>query len=174
MSVICKVSINSVANFGENKLVKTSCIAENEVMAAYNPEAEDKLFTKYSPSGTADFVVPSGFALDAAPAGMAQTKLYLMFVKEESPALAKALAYAKVYVRSITDFGGTSKVFEITTDYSKGEKRDWRQIHQFNHRITIDNPGASDQFNAGDKGWWVGIYSAEALTMAEVIQDAHA
>ncbi len=175
MSVICKVSISEIRPFGEQKLVKTTCVSDNEIMAAYNPSEEDKLFTKYSPSGSADFTVPVTIPI---PQNLAypQPKLYLMFVQSEvRPEFSNSLCFAKIKVNSSTDFGGQSKQFDIGTFYqskSKDEKSH-KWIEQFNHRIMIDNPAAADQFIPGDQSWWIGIYDADKFTMSEVISDAH-
>lgn len=176
MSVICKVSISEIRQFGEQKLVKTTCVADNEVMAAYNPSEEDKLFSKYSPSGSADFTVPVNIPI---PENLAypSPKLYLMFVQNEvRPEFSNSLCFAKIKVNSSTDFGGQSKQFDIGTFYQSKPKDEtsWKWIEQFNHRIMIDNPAAAEQFKPGDAGWWIGIYNADKFKMEEVIADAHA
>lgn len=172
MSVICKVYITDVRQFGEEKLVKTNCVAENEVMAAYNPDHEDKLFSQYSPSGLADFTVPQCIPLPDAPGQ--QNKLYLVFVRQTpAPKFAKAIAYAPITIRSFTNFGGTSNQFDMGTPYAP-VSADYRCLKQFGHRIMIDNPGASDQFVPQQTDWWVGIYDAAKYTMTETLADAHA
>lgn len=176
MSVICKVYINVIKPLGTQHLVLTNCIAENEVMAAYNPDAEDMLFSKYSPSGSAEFVVSDATAMQMPRSlGTCQDKLYLMFVRQnDPPAFAKALCFAPLMIQSSTDFGGTSKQFDMRCPYGKKTRPDYRLVDQFAHRIMIDNPGASDQFAPGQQDWWVGVYDAGKLTMAEVVADAHA
>ena len=82
MSVICKVTVSEVRDFGGAHLIKTQCVAENEVMAHYNPDAEDKLFSQYSPSGSADFVVPANVAIPQTKVWGAD-KLYLMFIEND-------------------------------------------------------------------------------------------
>lgn len=179
MTVICKVTVDEVRSFGEEKLVKTNCVAENEVMAMYNKDDEDKLFTQASPSGSADFVVSSYLPVPES-AGWPHPKLYLVFLKaEEKPEFKNALFFAPVMVKSITDYGGTSKQVDITTYYGHGapaeeafkDRVDYAR--RFNHRIMIDNPGAFDQFKPGERGWWVAGYECEKHTMHEALADAH-
>lgn len=179
MSVICKVCIDEVRSFGEEKLIKTTCVADNEVMAMYNKDDEDKLFTQASPSGSADFVVSSD--LPTPNQTYPKPRLYLVFLKaEEKPEFANAFAFAPVKVHSITDYGGTSKQVDIATYWGTQAKADEQfrnhpgYAKKFNHRIMIDNPGAFDQFKAGDPGWWVGVYDCEKHTMHEALADAHA
>ena len=47
-------------------------------------------------------------------------------------------------------------------------------IQNVNFKIMIDNPRASDQFKAGESGWWLTVYKATSVTMHEAIAMAHA
>lgn len=176
MSVICKVYVSSIKPVGSTSLVFTNCVAENEVMAAYSPDHEDKLFSQYSPSGSAEFVVPDWMALQLPQGlGLYQDKLYLMFVQSDTaPKFSKALGYSPMQVRSMTDYGGTSKQFDMCTVWGTKAGDDARMLTQFAHRIMIDNPKASKQFVPGAKDWWVGIYDASKHTFDDVVSDAHA
>lgn len=182
MTVICKVSVRDVRSFGTEILVKSDCIAENEVMAMYNLDDEDKLFTKASPSGSADFVVDKVIEQDLPrSADRWQRKMYLVFVKQDDkPTFETAIAFAPVRVESMTDFGGTSKQVEISTFYGNNAPgaahlaSNPRFMKKFSHRIMIDNPGAFNQLSPGSAVWWVGIYDATRWTMAEALADAHA
>lgn len=182
MSVICKVYVSEVRPFGEEKLIKTSCVADNEVMAMYNKDDEDKLFTTASPNGSADMVVSSH--LPVRDPSYPYDKWYLMFVKSEGWEVpftpCKVLAFAPVKVHSITDYGGTSKQVDISTYLGIGNTVDSEFVSQlgymkrFHHRIMIDNPAAFEQFKAGEQGWWVGVYPCDQFTMHEAVEDAHA
>jgi len=177
MSVICKVYITTRKPIADGKeLITCNCVAENEVMAAYNPDAEDKLFSRYSPSGSAEFVLDQSSATQLPQGlGLYQDKLYLMFIQSgERPTLNKAIATASLQVRSCTDFGGTSKQFDLVANYvDRDRPLVWPQIAQFMHRIMIDNPRAAEQFKPGDKDWWVGVYDASKHSMNEVVELAH-
>lgn len=175
MSVICKVSISEIRDFGKDRLVRTQCVAENEVMAAYNPDEEDKLFSQYSPSGSADFIIDQSINIPQVLVAHSE-KLYLMFVQQDNaPTFSDAICYARLSVRSATDFGGTSKQFDLSTFYNSKPQQntDSKWLSQFSHRIMIDNPLAANQFKPSENNWWVGIYDASKHTMHEVIADAH-
>jgi hypothetical protein len=175
VSVICKVYISAVRPLGNNaRLVLTQCVADSEVMANYNPDAEDKLFSRASPSGSAELVVTDQHAIPQG-LGLHQDKLYLVFTRAaERPATAGAIALCSIYVASRSSFGGTSDQFQFRANYiDRSVKLEWPMISQFAHQIMIDNPGASDQLEPGQRDWWVAIYDCATTTMAEALEDAH-
>src|SRR6185369_7548856 len=63
MSVIAKLTVRSIVEFGTGTFVELGCIADNEMMAAYATSNEDKLFSKYSPWGEIKLHQRGGWAV---------------------------------------------------------------------------------------------------------------
>lgn len=178
MSVIAKFATREVVQFGTGSLISLSCWCENDLMAAYATDEQDKLFTKYSPWGEmrintfennplfhahSDYNQASAFyvvLLSAAEAGE--------IGDTEARAFAGATIFAKVRCKSLTDFGGGTKNVEFTLT----EKQPHRGVDGFNWKMAVDNPGASDQFKPGEL-YFMAFYDATKFTSREAIRAAH-
>ena len=169
MSVIAKLYAQGTTPMGSNTLLSLSCVCENALMASYTPSNEDILFSKYSPSGEARLILAGG---DYGV--LAGDQFYFIFSKSsEQPNLDGAFGSSRINVQSITDFGGTSKQVQLVSENRSAPEANW-SIQNVNFRIMIDNPGASDQFKAGEGGWWLTVYRADKVTMDQAIALAHA
>ena len=172
MSVIAKLYVQGTTPMGSNTLLALSCVCENELMAGHTPSNEDILFSKYSPSGEARLILAGAGAGDY---GVLQgDQFYFIFQKSaEQPNLDGAFGASRMNVQSITDFGGTSKQVQLVSENRTAPDPSWT-IQNVNFKIMIDNPRASDQFKAGESGWWLTVYKATSVTMHEAIAMAHA
>lgn len=169
MSVIAKMNVLSSRAFGEGNLLELQCVCENDMMAAYAGSEEDRLFTKYSPSGDARVTVP--------PQNrdlMVQDKVFVVAAREaEQASFSGAVILVPARCVSLTDFGSESRQVEFALGW---RKPDWEDRHAlaFNWRMMVDNPGASNQFVPGTDDWWIGIYPAGRFNRDEAIAAAHA
>jgi hypothetical protein len=188
MSVIAKLQVRGVTDFGMGKLIELSCVCENDLMAAYAKAEEDRLFTKYSPWGEMKVSQPEGWALTpfAWTAGdplAPPPSFYVMALHADehdhvegqiawhTPDVnfpgCSAWAYGTCY--SVTDFGGTRHV-EFRAN--SGGKITGRAIERLNWKMSVDNPGASNQFKPGD-GYYFVLYDASKFDMHQAIRAAH-
>ena len=170
MSVIAKLYAQGTTPMGSNMLLALTCVCENELMAGKTPSNEDILFSQYSPSGEARLILAGG----GEHGVLAGDQFYFIFQKSaEQPNLDGAFGASRMNVQSITDFGGTSKQVQLVSENRTAPDPSWT-IQNVNFKIMIDNPRASDQFKAGESGWWLTVYKATSVTMHEVIAMAHA
>lgn len=116
MSVIAKMNISQVSEFGHAKLIEMTCVCTNDLMAAYAESEEDKLFTKYSPWGEIKLHQPNGYCI-----GDSQDQVYVMILRDhevDDKSFPKSLAFSKARIVSLTDFGDNSaKKVEIASGY---------------------------------------------------------
>ena len=172
MTVIAKMNVASEPrDYGQNQLVELSCVCDNELMVIHTPENENHTFCQASPSGDARITLSKNVELRSSE------ELYLIFEKStDTPIFEDAIAVVDARCASITDYGGVSRRVEIaaTYRYHKDAKKHPRQVEQFNLRMMIDNPLASIQFEAGQEGYWIGIYRASEMTMREALTKARA
>ncbi len=176
MSVIAKMSVFNVRDFGTNQLVELNTVCADELMPGCNENAkqnENFTFQMASPSGDAKLTLDKDIKFRTGE------ELYLIFHHtKEVPAFHDALAVVEARCAAITTYGGTSKKVEVAGaaqyDYD-GRKYTFKhekQIQHFNMYITIDNPEASIQFEAGQGDYWIGIYRASELSMTKALARA--
>lgn len=181
MSVIAKLIVRQVHNFGTGKLTELSCVAPNDMMAAYAETEENRLFTKYSPSGEMKLHHPAGLEVAAKDAAV-----YVMMLRPdevegvEDAVLAGervfpgAVAVCKARVVSLTDFGDNSaKVVEICNSYDSKKTSSALGVDNFNWKMAVDNPPATAQFKPGQDGYWVAFYPEARFDRDAAIRAAH-
>lgn len=159
MSVIAKMNVVDVREFGDANLVKLSCVYENDGL---NGEGyEDRRFTKATPWGEGDLSTPHAkFEKNQ--------QLYLVFAKaDDFNDLYKALntCLASMFVRCnfVEPWPGTKHI-----EFVKDRKRepDTSPKASLNLRLAIDNEAASSQFEAGQT-YYLAIYDAANTTLHE-------
>ena len=170
MSIIAKMIIRNVVEFGSGNLIEMSCICDNDLMVAYATSHEDKLFTKYSPWGEVKLHQPSGYQL-----GQTGDTFYLLITKADEvldKTFPKAYAYTPLRVVSITDFGDNqAKKLEMNDGYNNGEKS--KSVSSFNWKMSVDNPLATDQLKPSQESdYFLAIYPA-CFGRDKVISLAH-
>lgn len=168
MSMIAKLSVRAARDFGSGVLVELGCVCENDLMAAYAPSDEDKLFTRYSPWGEARINLKQG-----APVPMEGDTYYAILLRPDEVVPGRinhpeATMLVDVSIAGITDRGeGVAKNVDFISmpvqdagddDVSK------RVASAFSWRMSIDNPGATDQLKAGEKGYLLGFYPVSKFT----------
>lgn len=169
MSVIAKMQLNGVLDFGSGSVSKLSCVCENDLMAAYAKADEDKLFTRYSPWGE----MKLGHSLRSFPDGQ---KFYVIVLKSQKRPAFKGAAYVHpAMVQSVTDYGSSKQVKlfrQATGDYATSGI-DEPTIGELDWRMTIDNPPAVDFFKPGQSGYWIAFYPDDKFSQTEALVDAH-
>jgi hypothetical protein len=170
MSVIAKVSIRNIHNYGSGSLVELGCVCENDLMAAYAGSEEDKLFTKYSPWGEIKAHIPSGWVM-----GEVGQAFYVMIGNDLPKDVDLSFGdnirfWSQAKVQSITDFGDNqAKRLEIIdTGNQRGPA-----LTSFNWKMSVDNPGATDQLQPGSNDYWVAFYPADRFTRDTAIAAFH-
>lgn len=178
MSVIAKFATREIAHFGTGQLVSLSCWCENDLMAAYATDEQDKLFTKYSPWGEMRINTFENHPLFKAHSDYNQASaFYVVLLSEaeageidanETQAFPGAEFFCRVRCYSVLDLGADSKnvEFKIT------EKQPHRGVDGFNWKMAVDNPGASDQFHPR-ADYFAAFYDATKFTSREAIRAAH-
>lgn len=175
MSVIAKMQVRARTEFGNGSLLELGCLCDNDLMAAYAESDEDKLFTKYSPWGEMKLHQPAGYDLTN---GVEDRRFYVMIlanseVSDEGLAFEGAVAVCRLHVVSVTDFGDNmAKRVEMIEKRSM-EKAE-RGIAKFNWKMSIDNPGATNQLRPGVDSYWMALYPADKFDRNGVIAAAHA
>lgn len=164
MSVIAKMNVSAVRDFGSGSLIELSCVCSNDLMAAYAESEEDKLFTKYSPWGDARVHLVAGAKLP-----MHGDQFYVMVLSpdEAGEEPHPKAAYTSTVALSLTDRGeGQAK--QVVFSGGKGGV-----VTALHWSMSVDNPGATDQFIPGLPGYSVGFYPAIAFDRDEAIAAAH-
>lgn len=186
MSVIAKLLVRGITDFGTGKLIELGCIADNDLMAEYATTEEDKLFTRYSPWGEMKLHQPEGWTLGNGKVGdefTAPPAFYVMALQadehEHVPAKTESWlpdanfpgssGWVYGYCYSILDLGGTRHV-EFRGNSSGTIKG--RAIEKLNWKMAVDNPGASNQFKPGTQ-YWIVLYAAEKFDRDQTIAAAH-
>jgi hypothetical protein len=184
MAVIAKMNVNDVKEFpeGVHKFF-LSTVCENGLMAHYNPENEDAVFTKYSPCGQCEITV--GPELEKPEKG---SQVYVMFHEAHGTPSFEGACFAKLArVGYVTDYGQSKQVALGTAAplWSQEENRlielpvdlipENRAVggRDFELKLTIDNPHASVQF-VPQGLYLISFYDASKLTMDEVLRLARA
>lgn len=169
MSVIAKLSLNAIRDFGAGALYELSCVCQDDLMAEYAGSEEDKLFTRFSPWGEARIHLRSGAQF---PQAHLQDAFYAMMVpkaegREGHPDGAWLSSPARI--ASMTDFGGSSRQVEICNSHDVPVGN---AIANFNWRMSVDNPAASDQLVPGSDGWTFSLWNAGDFTRDAAIAAA--
>lgn len=175
MSVIAKLYVQTARNYGAGSLSQLHCVAENDMMAAYADSEEDRLFTRYSPSGDVKLHHDSGWA----PFDQDGEKFYFLILNAEEAGNRQfpgAVAYRALQVFSLTDFGHDAKRLEMR-EHAAPTSTDFRErrIGKFSWQMTIDNPGLMDSgfLEPGRSDYWLVIYPAGEFTRDKAIAAAH-
>jgi hypothetical protein len=161
MSVIAKMNVGSVREFGASSLIKLSCIYEHDGL---NGEGyEDRRFTKATPWGEGDLTTPHNCFHEAPPT----QSLYLLFVaKPKDPSFdadpmgGGALLMMPVMVKRFIEWGASRQV-EIVLD----REAEHEPNSALNLRLAIDNPGAHEQFAEGQR-FQLLVYDAGDVSLA--------
>lgn len=171
MSVIAKMYVAAIRDFGDGRLVDLSCVAENDMMAAYAGSEEDRLFTKYSPWGEARMTVPLGMLANVVE----NDKFFVIASRDaEKTSFDGAVVLVEARCSSLTDNGTESKRVEFMNRYRSNSEPLLEGVAKaFNWRMSVDNPGASNQFVPGTEDWTIGLYPAAAFNRDEAIAAAH-
>jgi hypothetical protein len=195
MSVIAKLSVQNRIDFSTGSLVELSCVASNEVMAAYAGSEEDRLFSRYSPSGSIRLHQAAGWAMfpepQAAYVERDPTKpwsppmFYVMLIGlDESgaqPSFGDQIAYTQVECHSVSKYAYDGVRVELRDvrgwrDPEKLDKAHWRDrggvIEKLSWTMHVDNPPAEGQFVAGRK-YWVAFYPVGEFDRDQAIAAAH-
>lgn len=177
MSVIAKLTVNSVSDFGSGSLVELSCVCNNDLMTEYAGSHEDKLFTRYSPWGEARLHLSKDSKLP-----IKGDQFYFMLLTPQESDITKttdagpihksALYSTAISVSGLTDRGeGVAKQVEFTAFNPKAPLPD--QITNLNWKMSVDNPAATNQFKPAISGYTLGVYPASAFDRDQAIHAAH-
>lgn len=170
MSVIAKMIVRNVSDFGSARLVEMSCICDNDLMTTYAESHEDKLFTKYSPWGEIKLHQPAGWQI-----GEPNQAFYVMILHADevsNKSFPGAYAYSSLAVASITDFGDEqAKRLEMTEN--QWNKDDRKGVDGFNWKMSVDNPAVFAQLKAGKRDYFVAFYPASSFDRDASIKAAH-
>lgn len=193
MSVIAKLTPRAVAEFGTGTFVELGCIADNDLMAAYNPSQEDKLFSRYSPWGEIRLHQRAAWAVFAmndqhveAPGRYKAFYAVMVPIGEGSAKPARAAAAIKINCYSKTKFAGDGSRVELR------EVHDWRKeieaiessdsrygpngrfavIEKLSWKMHVDNPPAEAKFVPG-QNYWLAFYDADEFDMTGAWNAAH-
>lgn len=161
MSVIAKMNVSSVREFGAASLIRLGCVYEHDGL---NGEGyEDRRFTKATPWGEGDLTTPHNCFRESAPT----QSLYLLFVAKPAdpnfdadPMGGGALVVMPVLVKRFIEWGASRQV-EIVLD----RETEHEPGSAVNLRLAIDNPSAHGQFAEG-KRFWLLVYDAAEVSLA--------
>lgn len=164
MSVIAKMNVADVREFGETNLIKLSCVYENDGL---NGEGwEDRRFTKATPWGEGDLSTPH-IKFEKGQ------QLYLVFAKaglggESYRPLSGCLASMFVRCNFVEPWPGTKHI-EFVKD--RKHEPDVNPKASLNLRLAIDNEAASSQFEAGQT-YYLSVYDAANTTLRDAAAGA--
>lgn len=190
MSVIAKLMVRAQSEFGTGRLIELSCVCDNDLMAAYATSEEDKLFTRYSPSGDMRLHQPSSYVLsgEVEPADQdpnfpkPPAAFYVMVLAEDEHELVEdpranswedknfpgAAAWRLAGCHSLSQYGGdTARV-----EFRAGGQGHGRGVDALNWKMSVDNPAASSQFKPGAR-YFIVLYDAARHTRDTAIAAAH-
>jgi hypothetical protein len=186
MSVIGKMNLESEQEFNnrydKGYRITLRVVCENQFMAHYHPENENVVFTKYSPSGSAELHMDKPINLPKKTVEHdgrtweVPGELYMVYLRQkERPQIDNALFFSPLKCYSRTEYGTDLVTVELQSPYlSQSDKVEEKQPCRISIKLGIDNPGASNQFEPGTDGWWVIAYSATELSTTEALALAHA
>lgn len=188
MSVIGKMNVQEQKTFNNSQYdcghrVSLGVVCENQFMAHYHPENENVVFTRYSPSGTAELhfdneiTIPKRIVEHSGKTWEVNGELYLIYLRqEEKPNVDKAVFWSPLKCYSRTEYGTDLKTIELSGSkyFSYNEKTEAEnQPRRISIKLGIDNPGAADQFEPGQTDWWVIAYSSNEMSANEALSLAH-
>lgn len=176
MSVIAKLSIRQIKPFGMGQAVELGCVCANDLMTAYAESEEDKLFTKYSPWGEMTINQPGGFVL-----GKVGDVFYAMVIREGEPMpedqgrfgggkFPGSVAHASAACRSMLDMGDNQAKTVEFVDHLKDQANG---IDRLAWKMSVDNPGATNQFKPGATDYWIALYPEASFDRDQAIAAAH-
>jgi hypothetical protein len=195
MSIIAKLSVNSRADFSTGSFVQLSCVASNEVMAAYAGSEEDRLFSRYSPSGEIRLHQAAGWAVFENPQAAYVERdptqpwvppmFYVMLLSldevGEQPSFGANTTYTQVECYGVSKYAYDGVRVELRDvrgwrDPEKLDKAHWRDrggvIEKLSWTMHVDNPAAEGQFVSGRK-YWVAFYPVSEFDRDAAIRAAH-
>jgi hypothetical protein len=181
MSVVAKVNVNGLRSFGAVTVAQIGCVCDDRLMTIRDPAttpgkvSENQTFNTASPWGDGLLTIKGPVPLHE------REELYLIFQRGDGRIRAGAIVGFPIRCASITDFGGTSKQVEWTNSQRlaglDGEPlADSAHVdgyNAFNLKMSIDNPAASMQFDAGSDDGWLYIYRASEYSLQEALDLAH-
>lgn len=165
MSVIAKMDVSAVREFGNGTLIDLNCVYENNGL---NSEAwEDRRFTRATPWGEGRLTTPHAMHFQKGK------QFYLVFVKANSieevyrprPECSLAM-FTKV--QKCEPWPGTTAL-EIVKDKSVDDHV--TSSTSLNLRLSIDNPAAAEQFTDG-ACFYLCFYPADQVTLHEAAEGA--
>lgn len=191
MSVIAKLSVREFKNFGTGSFIALGCVASNEVMAAYAGSEEDKLFSRYSPSGDvrlhqsggwAVFTDPQADYVERDPAKPWQPPMfYAMLISLDEtpePKFGERVSYTQVECFGVSKYAYDGSRVELRDVRGwrvepAGGFHDWGSvIEKLSWTMHVDNPPAERQFAPGRK-YWVAFYPTDQYDRDQAIAKAH-
>ena len=193
MSVIAKLSVQTRADYGTGSYIALNCVASNEVMAAYAGSEEDKLFSRYSPSGEIKINQAAGWSVFPDPRPDEHVTydpnkpwqppmFYVMLIgldEVAEPNFGDMITYCQVECYSVSKYaydGSRVELRDVPGWAGSEIKRDYRDrscvIDRLSWKMHVDNPAAEAQFVAGRK-YWVAFYPVEKFDRDAAIAAAH-
>lgn len=178
MSVIAKFAVRGVSHFGTGQAVDLSCWCENDLMAAYATDEQDKLFTKYSPWGEMRVNTLEHFPLGKAGDEFGPASaFYVMCLSAdeageiadaETRAFPGATTFLKAECKSLLHLAGDERVVE----FRLSGKQPHRGVEGFAWKMAVNNPGATDQMKPGGV-YWIAFYDTDRFDRNAAIRAAH-
>lgn len=175
MTVIAKVTVQEIRQFGEIRSAHINCVCDDRLFTINTPVpgrvSENQTFNRASPWGTGQIALKGDAHLNE------RDELYLVFSRSaEGRLVERAIAGGPIRCVAITEFGGTSRHCEwSSSDRLKkyGQRGEviagGTDLDRFNLKMQIDNPHASLQFEAGSDDGWLHIFRADGVTVGEAV-----
>lgn len=185
MSIIAKLMVRSVVNFGTGSFVEMSCIADNDLMAAYATKNEDKLFCRYSPWGEIRLNQRSNWAVFVKDEQHVEPPGYKAFyavmvptdqVSDETFEGASAFVKINCYCKAGYAQDGSRVELREIYGWSKSAADDYSSrrnvIEKLSWKMHVDNPPAEAQFVPGTD-YWLAFYDADKFDMNAALIATH-
>lgn len=170
MAVIAKMSVNASRLFADASIMLSlGCVYDTGLAGGEN---EDVRFTKASPSGAGQVTVGKHIVLsDDKPT------FYLLFHPHADDINFDNCDFALIARCAVIEEYGHSRKAKwghwSSSDPRLPEAKRAAERPEFTLDMTIDNPAASIQFEAG-RSYWVSFYDASRVSMDEAIALARA
>lgn len=174
MSVIAKLEARDLRDFGSGQLIEFSCVCENDLMAEYAESEEDRLFTRYSPWGEARVHTQDSAAFGKIVRG---DKFYAVLARrsEAEGGMPGALLRGTARIAGLTNHGdGQAQTVEICGPGDQAAVETFPTISNFTWRMSVDNEGATRQFEPGKGDYVIGFFPAAQHDRDSAIAAAHA
>ena len=163
MSVIAKLYVQARSDYGTGSYVQLGCVASNEVMAAYAGSEEDKLFSRYSPSGEIRIHQAAHWSVFPDPR-------YITFTQVECYSVSRyAYDGSRVELREVQ--GWVNEMIKANGGAHLTHKR-CEVIERLSWKMHVDNPPAEAQFVPGRK-YWLAFYPVAEFDRDKAIAAAH-